>query len=79
VERKLSDESELQLRMLKLYQTHVESRVLMPDQTAVWVSKFLILSEHNRSKHDLGTRGKERDDCSVTDTLHNLHISQLIE
>jgi len=42
VERKLSDGSDLQLKMLKLYQTDVEPRVFMPDHTALWVSKSTI-------------------------------------
>jgi len=77
VERKLSDGSDLQLKMLELYQTGVEPRVFMPDQTAFWVSKFVLLSEQNRYEQNPGTTGKLTDDYSVTGILHNQCTVQL--
>jgi len=64
--------------MLKLYQTGVEPRVFMPDQTALWVSKFVLLSEQNRYEQNSGTTGKLTDH-SVTDILHNQCTVQLTE
>lgn len=53
--------------MLKLYQTGVEPEVLMPDQTALWVSKFVLLSKQNRYEQNPGITGKQTDDYSVND------------
>ena len=79
VERKLSDGSDLQLKMLKLYQTGVEPRVFMPEQTAMWVSKFVLLSKQKRYKQNPWITGKLTDDYSVTDILHNQCTVQLRE
>lgn len=53
--------------MLKLYHTGVEPRVVMPDQTALWVSKCVLLSEQNRYEQNPGITGMQTDDYSVTD------------
>jgi len=53
--------------MLKLYETGVEPRVFMPDQTALWVSKFVLLSEQNRYEQNPGITGMQTNDYSVTD------------
>lgn len=51
----------------------------MSDQTALWVSKFVLLSEQNRHEQNAGTTGMQRDDYSVTDILHNQCTVQLRE
>lgn len=79
MERKLSDGSDLQLKMLKLYQTGGEPRVFIPDQIALWVSQFVLLSEQNRYEQNPGTTGKLTDDYSVTDALRNQCTVQLRE
>lgn len=79
MERKLSDGSDLQIKMLKLFQTGAEPRLFMPNQTALWVSKFVLLSEQNGYDQNPGATGKQRDDYSVTDILHNQCTVQMRE
>jgi len=50
----------------------------MPDQTALWVNKFVLPSDQNRYEQNPGKTGKLTD-YSVTDILHNQCTVQLRE